>query len=234
MRISTEKSPTKSPIKSLKKSHIWGGLALASLGLAALPATAQAAAQAGPLVGLAGKCLDVRGGNTDDGTPVQIYSCNYTASQVWRFDGGNQTPNPTPNPNPNPNPSPGGTLQRQVFDLVNDYRAQHGKARLEYDPVVERAAQAEADEQARRQQQGHYINTGDSLRKYGYSRAWSAVAENAAGARGFWKDARSVVDAWIKEPLHERNILGDQYKYTGVGVTVDGSGTYWWAQDFVG
>ncbi|MEV4923821.1 CAP domain-containing protein [Streptomyces roseoverticillatus] len=307
MKISTEKSST----KPLKKSCIWGALALATLGVAALPATAQAAAQAGPLVGLAGKCLDVRGGvrdsgtpvqlfgcngtesqtwmyveqpgeigatmsafgkcldvassgtadgtpvqlwdcngsgaqkwvryqgdvlvnpqsskcldvrggNTADGTPVQIYSCNYTASQVWRFDGGNQ------------NPAPGRTLQREVFDLVNDYRAQHGKARLEYDPVVERAAQDEADEQARRQQQGHYINTADSLHKYGYSRPWSGTAENAAGARGFWKDARSVVDAWIKEPLHERNILGDGYKYTGVGVAIDGSGTHWWAQDFVG
>ncbi|MFH8787068.1 CAP domain-containing protein [Streptomyces roseoverticillatus] len=309
MQISTKKSPT----KPLKKSHIWGALALAAFGLAALPAPAQAAAQSGPLVGLAGKCLDVRGGvrdngtpvqlfgcngtesqswmyveqpgdigatmtafgkcldaassgtadgtpvqlwdcngtgaqkwvryqgdvlvnpqsgkcldvrggNTADGTPVQIYSCNYTASQVWRFDGGN----------PNPSPNPGTTLQRQVFDLVNDYRAQHGKARLEYDPVVERAAQDEADEQARRRQQGHFISTQDSLSKYGYSRPWHSVAENAAGARGFWRDARSVVDAWINEPLHERNILGDGYKYTGVGVTIDGDGTHWWAQDFVG
>ncbi|MDT0448058.1 CAP domain-containing protein [Streptomyces hesseae] len=296
-----------------KKSYIWGTLVLAALGVATLPAPAQAAAQAGPLVGLAGKCLDVRGGvqdsgtpvqlygcngtesqrwtyveqpgetgatmtafgkcldvassgtadgtpvrlwdcngsnaqkwvrhqgdvlvnpqsnkcldvrggNTDDGTPVQIYSCNNSASQVWKFsDGG------APKPNPDP-----GSLQRQVFDLVNDYRAQHGKARLEYDPVVEHAAQDEADEQSRRQQQGHYIGTIDSLRKYGYSRSFSEVAENAAGARGFWKDARSVVDAWIKEPLHERNILDDRHRYTGVGVTIDTSGTYWWAQDFVG
>ncbi|MGW2597912.1 RICIN domain-containing protein [Streptomyces klenkii] len=309
-------SAKKSLNKSLKTSHIWGGLALAAIGVAALSAPAQAAAQAGPLVGLAGKCLDVRGGshdsgtpvqlfscngtesqtwmyveqpgeigatmtafgkcldvassgtadgtpvqlwdcngsgaqkwvryqgdvlinpqsnkcldvrggNTNDGTPVQIYSCNYTASQVWKFPGGGQ--NPSPNPNPESK-----SLQRQVFDLVNDYRAQHGKARLEYDPVVEHAAQDEADEQARRQQQGHYIGTMDSLRKYGYSRPFREVAENAAGARGFWKDARSVVDAWIKEPLHERNILDDQHKYTGVGVTIDANGTYWWAQDFVG
>ncbi|MFI1255356.1 CAP domain-containing protein [Streptomyces netropsis] len=308
-------STTKLSTTSLKKSSIWGALALAALGVTALPASAQAAAQAGPLVGLAGKCLDVRGGvrdngtpvqlygcngtesqrwtyveqpgeigatmtafgkcldvassgsadgtpvqlwdcngsgaqkwvryqgdvlvnpqsnkcldvrggNTNDGTPVQLYSCNYTASQAWKFsDGGGG------NPNPNPDAK---SLQRQVFDLVNDYRAQHGKARLEYDPVVERAAQDEAEEQARRQQQGHYLDLMGSLRKYGYSRPFSEVAENAAGARGFWKDARSVVDAWIKEPLHEQNILGDQHKYTGVGVTIDANGTYWWAQDFVG
>ncbi|MEH6373411.1 RICIN domain-containing protein [Streptomyces sp. KLMMK] len=308
-------STKKSPITLLKTSHIWGALALAAVGVTALPAPAQAAAQAGPLVGLAGKCLDVRGGvrdngtpvqlygcngtesqqwmyveqpgeigatmtafgkcldvassgtadgtpvqlwdcngsgaqkwvryqgdvlinpqsskcldvrggNVNDGTPVQIYSCNYTASQVWKFSGGGS---------PDPRPNPGtGTLQRQVFDLINDYRAQHGKARLEYDPVVERAAQDEADEQARRQQQGHYLDVTASVRKYGYSRQIRAVGENAAGARGFWKDAPSVVDAWIKEPLHEQILLDDKYKYTGVGVTIDSNGTYWWAQDFVG
>ncbi|GAA0397515.1 CAP domain-containing protein [Streptomyces luteireticuli] len=321
MQASTTKSPTTSSTASsiasstasLKKSSIWGTLALAALGVIALPAPAQAAAQSGQVVGLAGKCLDVRGGgrgngtpvqlygcngtesqkwtyaeqpgqagatmtafgkcldvassgtadgtpvqlwdcngsgaqkwvrhqgdvlvnpqsgkcldvpaaNANDGTALQIYSCNYSAAQVWKFSGSDGQ-NPAPDPK---------SLQRQVFDLVNDYRAQHGKARLQYDPVVERAAQDEAEEQSRRQQQGHYLDLMASLRKHGYPRPYSEVAENAAGARGFWKDARSVVDAWIKEPLHERNILDDRHKYTGVGVTVDANGTYWWAQDFVG
>ncbi|MER7757303.1 RICIN domain-containing protein [Kitasatospora sp. NPDC097643] len=35
------------------------------------------------MTGIGGKCLDVRGGNTANGTPVQIYSCNSTASQWW-------------------------------------------------------------------------------------------------------------------------------------------------------
>ena len=30
-----------------------------------------------------GKCVDVRGSNTADGTPVQIYDCNGTGAQVW-------------------------------------------------------------------------------------------------------------------------------------------------------
>ncbi|MER7948794.1 ricin-type beta-trefoil lectin domain protein [Streptomyces sp. NPDC096079] len=40
-------------------------------------------APAGPLTGLAGKCLDVAGGATADGTPVQLYTCNGTAAQRW-------------------------------------------------------------------------------------------------------------------------------------------------------
>ncbi|MFR9800416.1 ricin-type beta-trefoil lectin domain protein [Streptomyces sp. MS06] len=37
----------------------------------------------GSFVGLAGKCLDVAGGSTADGTPVQLYDCNGTAAQQW-------------------------------------------------------------------------------------------------------------------------------------------------------
>ncbi|MFJ6405286.1 ricin-type beta-trefoil lectin domain protein [Streptomyces hydrogenans] len=41
------------------------------------------AAPAGALTGLAGKCLDVAGAATADGTAVQLYGCNGTAAQRW-------------------------------------------------------------------------------------------------------------------------------------------------------
>ncbi|MFF0480864.1 ricin-type beta-trefoil lectin domain protein [Streptomyces sp. NPDC004435] len=40
-------------------------------------------APAGPLTGLAGKCLDVAGGSSADGTAVQLHTCNGTAAQRW-------------------------------------------------------------------------------------------------------------------------------------------------------
>ncbi|MEO3850325.1 ThuA domain-containing protein [Streptomyces sp. B8F3] len=39
---------------------------------------------AGPVKGLAGKCLDVQGGETGDGTPIQLWDCNGTSSQSWQ------------------------------------------------------------------------------------------------------------------------------------------------------
>ncbi|MFI7573891.1 carbohydrate-binding protein [Micromonospora sp. NPDC049497] len=44
----------------------------------------------GPIVGLAGKCLDVRNAATTDGTQIQIYTCNGTSAQTWTV-----TPNST-------------------------------------------------------------------------------------------------------------------------------------------
>ncbi|MFD3542997.1 ricin-type beta-trefoil lectin domain protein [Streptomyces sp. NPDC058662] len=39
------------------------------------------------VTGLAGKCLDVAGGLSTDGTAVQLYQCNETKAQQWRLTG---------------------------------------------------------------------------------------------------------------------------------------------------
>jgi uncharacterized protein YkwD len=170
-----------------------------------------------------GKCLDVPGSNTANSTQVQIFSCNYSGAQQWSQPQAGSTPAPNPGP-----------LQQQVIDLVNNYRAQNGKAPLQADPALTRTAQDEADAEAAHNQQGHWAfgNIFPALSSYGYSHPLHSVAENAAGAPGFWTDAQSVVQAWIDEPAHRANMLGD-YAYTGVGLTVS-NGTYWWAQDFAG
>ncbi|WBB79735.1 ThuA domain-containing protein [Micromonospora sp. WMMD882] len=37
----------------------------------------------GPIVGLGGKCLDVRNGSSTDGTQIQIFTCNNATGQQW-------------------------------------------------------------------------------------------------------------------------------------------------------
>ncbi|MET7422713.1 ThuA domain-containing protein [Dactylosporangium sp. NPDC005555] len=41
----------------------------------------------GPVKGLAGKCLDVRGGSSADGTQIQLYTCQGNAAQTWTRSG---------------------------------------------------------------------------------------------------------------------------------------------------
>jgi hypothetical protein len=41
----------------------------------------------GRVVGLAGKCLDVRNGGTADGTQIQLYTCNGSTAQTWTRTG---------------------------------------------------------------------------------------------------------------------------------------------------
>ncbi|MET9735873.1 ricin-type beta-trefoil lectin domain protein [Streptomyces sp. NPDC006458] len=42
---------------------------------------------AGPIKGLADKCIDVQGGQTADGTPIQLYTCNSSSGQQWERTG---------------------------------------------------------------------------------------------------------------------------------------------------
>ena len=44
----------------------------------------------GAVTGYQGLCLDVRGANSADGTPVQVYTCNGTNAQSWTLTSGNQ------------------------------------------------------------------------------------------------------------------------------------------------
>nr|WP_245908311.1 PQQ-dependent sugar dehydrogenase [Pseudosporangium ferrugineum] len=58
-----------------------GGGALFDVDAFTLNSTASGGA--GPIRGLAAKCLDVAGGATADGTKVQLYTCNNSAAQTW-------------------------------------------------------------------------------------------------------------------------------------------------------
>ena len=60
--------------------------AIAMIVLPALPATAAT----GAVTGLAGKCLDVAGANSANGTAVQLYDCNGTGAQSWNVVGNGQ------------------------------------------------------------------------------------------------------------------------------------------------
>ncbi|MEU6199593.1 glycoside hydrolase family 19 protein [Streptomyces sp. NPDC047061] len=69
---------------SLLTTALRGSPVIALLALLVSPlATAPAAAVTGTVTGLAGKCLDVAGAGTADGTPVQLYDCNGTGAQQW-------------------------------------------------------------------------------------------------------------------------------------------------------
>lgn len=48
-----------------------------------VPPAPVAATGTGALTGRTGKCLDVQGAQSTDGTPVQLFTCNKTNAQIW-------------------------------------------------------------------------------------------------------------------------------------------------------
>jgi hypothetical protein len=65
-----------------KPAFAAASLAVLSLSAALLTAS-PAQADTGTITGLAGKCLDVAGADSANGTAVQLYDCNGTAAQQW-------------------------------------------------------------------------------------------------------------------------------------------------------
>ena len=52
------------------------------------PGSGGTGTRSGPITsGIAGKCVDVKGSGTANGTPVQIYTCNGTNAQKWTVPG---------------------------------------------------------------------------------------------------------------------------------------------------
>lgn len=121
-----------------------------------------------------------------------------------------------------------------VFALINEKRAGHGLAPLAWSPALAQAAQAHAEDCARRDFGSHVGSDGARLRqrlaRAGYHP--SAATEN-------WVYSHSPqrgVEWWYNEPPgrdpHRRNILSNQYAEVGVGIVQDESGLYYIVADF--
>lgn len=121
-----------------------------------------------------------------------------------------------------------------VFTLINEQRAGHGLAPLAWSPILAQAAQAHAEDCARRNYGSHVGSDGARLRqrltRAGYQP--SAASENWV----FSRSPQSGVAWWYDEPpgrdAHRRNILSTQYAEVGVGIVQDETGLYYIVADF--
>lgn len=118
----------------------------------------------------------------------------------------------------------------QILVLVNNLRAENGKAPLTLDNSLTLAATIRSTEMA-------YSNIFDHIRPNGtacYSIlgelgiGWSGVAENIAAGQ---TNAQSVFNAWNNSPAHRENMLAN-YSKIGIGKAVSPDGIVFWTQLF--
>lgn len=131
------------------------------------------------------------------------------------------------------------------LQLLNDYRADHGKPPLAAHPQLNAAADWYATDMATQNYFGDYVYCmnnfqipsahcdslgrlpGARVRAFGYP---SGVGENTAG--GFMS-AQSVFDAWAASAGHNANMLGN-YRVIGIGWACNQASRYrcYWVTDF--
>lgn len=124
--------------------------------------------------------------------------------------------------------------QRKLVALVNETRADHELAPLADAPILQSSSQAKAQDMAKHD---YFAHDGPDGRNFKYFLSQAGYEYHLAGenlAMGF-SDARAVVNAWIKSPLHYRNIIEPDFKEMGMSLAMgmhDGEETIYIANHF--
>ena len=109
-------------------------------------------------------------------------------------------------------------VRREMLAAVNEFRRQKGRAELVSSPVLDRVAQAHAEDMIRRSFYAHRSPEGDTagnrVREAGYGRP-RMVSENIA--KGQFTPAETV-ERWMASSGHRANILRARAKEVGSGV----------------
>lgn len=105
-----------------------------------------------------------------------------------------------------------------VLDLTNKARSASTIGQVTYSSVLERAAQAKADDMLARQYFAH--NTPDGKTPWTFFEAvgykYLSAGENLAV---HFNDVEPLQDAWMNSPGHRANILNSSFKEMGVGIS---------------
>lgn len=127
-------------------------------------------------------------------------------------------------------PAPKGAddLRAEVIRLVSAERQRAGLPPLADSGKLERAAQVQACDNARRSSLSHELADGSTLatrlRNEGYR--FRAAAENVARGPG---TAERVVDLWMNSSGHRKNILMGAVREAGVGIAPGRDGRAQWS-----
>lgn len=123
------------------------------------------------------------------------------------------------------------TLERTVFQKINQYRQSQGLAALSRNSTITTQARKHSQNMANTRQLSH--NGFESrLQVIGKTIQWRGAAENVAYNAGFSNPAAQAVNGWLKSSGHLQNIVGD-FNLTGIGVAQNSRGEYYFTQIFI-
>ena len=127
-------------------------------------------------------------------------------------------------------------LERRVFDLINQKRAERGLKQLTWNSRVAEVARGHSNEMALYDYFSHTGLDGKMVDQRAFDKGldrWSAIGENIAYLRGFDDPAEYAVERWMLSPSHKKNLLDPRWRETGIGLAVASDGTFFFTQVFM-
>ena len=106
--------------------------------------------------------------------------------------------------------------EKEVFNLINQQRANNGLPALKVDEELQKVARIKAEDMVSNNYFSHtsptYGSPFDMMKSFGIS--YTSAGENIAGN----SNNSAAVTAWMNSPGHRANILNDKYTHTGLAV----------------
>lgn len=122
--------------------------------------------------------------------------------------------------------------EKEVFNLINQQRANNGLQALKVDDEVQRVARIKAKDMVDNNYFSHnspiYGSPFDMLKSFKIS--YKTAGENIAGN----SSNSGAVNSWMNSSGHKANILNSSYNYTGIGVVSSSKYEKIYVQIFVG
>lgn len=128
------------------------------------------------------------------------------------------------------------SLERSTFEILNRERATRGLTPLVWDESVAKVARLHSRNMANEKFFSHRGPDGSTVdaraEQLGLTR-WSAIAENIAFLKGHNDPASLAIEKWLASPAHRRNMLGNSWQRSAIGVAVGQDGAYYFTQVFI-
>lgn len=128
------------------------------------------------------------------------------------------------------------SLEKDAFELINTERALVGLPGLKWSDKVADVARLHSNNMAEFDFFSHRGLDGlmvDERAEKLHMGAWSAIGENIAFMKGYDHPVQTAVEKWLQSPGHKKNLLGDQWTETAIGLAVTADGKYYFTQVFI-
>ena len=122
-------------------------------------------------------------------------------------------------------------LELSVHQQVNQYRQSLDLPPLVFDPAISIQARIHSNDMAKTGKMNH-DGFNDRANTIAQTINYRSVSENVATNMGYDRPDAIAVKGWLESPGHHRNIIG-RYDLTGIGVSRDAKGEYFFTQIFV-
>jgi uncharacterized protein YkwD len=126
------------------------------------------------------------------------------------------------------------SAEASLLALVNTTRAQHGLTSLSLSSALERSAALKAADIRRCATFSHTpcgVSFTRTFQQVGYLRGHVAVGENLYWGQGSLGSPNAAIAAWLHSPPHRANLLGREWRQTGIAVihasSLFGRGDVW-------